>query len=63
MNDNLIISGKNSEIQYFKNIESTKAGPETAAERIQMDKISRIYSYYWVNIPNDISLNCGVISA
>ena len=27
------MSGKTSEIQYFKNIESTKAGPETAAER------------------------------
>ena len=27
------MSGKNSEIQYFKNIESTKAGPKTAADR------------------------------
>ena len=27
------MSGKTSEIQYFKNIESTKAGPEKGAER------------------------------
>ena len=27
------MNGKTSEIQYFKNIESTKAGPETAADR------------------------------
>ena len=27
------MNGKNSEIQYFKNIESTKAGPKTEADR------------------------------
>jgi len=57
------MKGKHSEIQGFKNIESTKARPQTGAERSSMDKISRIYSYHCINIFSYKSLNYGVISA